>query len=287
MIKVCRLLHSNSTTGWPASKSVNQGVSESRNWKYLVSTTAMDRSEPGKSERRIRGNVQYGITRINFSLYWITLDENDRKQLHLSYARRGETSRDLMCSLKACHANCMHRWKCVVFKCVVAWKTVPFHDRKLLKNTLQISRNYFIPHRNEEKMNYAIMIFLVSILKIGVITSSRTLWSSFTLLLFYLHCFNDVVAAARSSDAKCSVAFPKNKQRRISYEDNLFKRPLNGECLLRRANSRINVRRINAAILHWKWRLHRTNNKIFHYWSSHRGDYPQQAVDHCVKIHET
>ena len=145
----------------------------------------MDRSEPGKSERRIRGNVQYGITRINFSLYWITLDENDRKQLHLSYARRGETSRDLMCSLKACHANCMHRWKCVVFKCVVAWKTVPFHDRKLLKNTLQISRNYFIPHRNEEKMNYAIMIFLVSILKIGVITSSRTLWSSFTLLLFY------------------------------------------------------------------------------------------------------
>ena len=116
----------------------------------------MDRSEPGKSERRIRVNVQYGLTRINFSLYWITLDENDRKQLHLSYARRGETSRDLMCSLKACHANCMHRWKCVVFKCVVAWKTVPFHDRKLLKNTLKISRNYFIPHRNEEKMNYAI-----------------------------------------------------------------------------------------------------------------------------------
>ena len=82
-------------------------------------------------------------------------------------------------------------------------------------------------------MNSRILIFLVSILKIGVIISSRTRWSS---LLFYLHCFIDVVAAARSNDAQCSVAFPENKQRRISYEDNLFRRLLYRECLLSGAN---------------------------------------------------
>ena len=35
-------------------------VSESRNWKYLVSTIVMVRLEPGNSERRIRGNYKIG-----------------------------------------------------------------------------------------------------------------------------------------------------------------------------------------------------------------------------------
>ena len=171
--------------------------------------------------------------RINSSLCWITLYEKDRKRLQLFYARRGETSRDLTYHIKACHGNCMHHPTCVVFKCAVAWKTALFHDRKSLKNTLHIPET--IPSRTEtrKKMNSRILIFLVSILKIGVIISSRTRWSS---LLFYLHCFIDVVAAARSNDAQCSVAFPENKQRRISYEDNLFRRLLYRECVLSGAN---------------------------------------------------
>ena len=171
--------------------------------------------------------------RINFSLCWITLYENDRKRLQLFYARRGETSRDLTYHIKACHGNCMHHPICVVFKCVVVWKTAPFHDRKSLKNTLHIPET--IPSRTEtrKKMNSRILIFLVSILKIGAITSSRT---QCLHLLFYLHCFIDVVAAARSNDAQCLVAFPENKQRRISYEDNLFRRLLYRECLLSGAN---------------------------------------------------
>ena len=76
--------------------------------------------------------------RINFSLFRITLYENDRKQSDLFYALRGETSRGLMCSFKACRGNCMHRRTCVVSKCVVVRKTVPFHDEKLMKNTLYI-----------------------------------------------------------------------------------------------------------------------------------------------------
>ena len=76
--------------------------------------------------------------RINFSLFRITLYENDRKQSDLFYALRGETSRGLMYSFKACRGNCMHRRTCVVSRCVVVWKTVPFHGKKLMKNTLYI-----------------------------------------------------------------------------------------------------------------------------------------------------
>ena len=76
--------------------------------------------------------------RINFSLFRITLYGNDRKQSDLFYALRGETSRGLVYSFKSCRGNCMHRRKCVVSKCVVVWKTVPFHDEKLMKNTLYI-----------------------------------------------------------------------------------------------------------------------------------------------------
>ena len=87
--------------------------------------------------------------RINFSLFRITLYENDRKQLDLFYALRGETSRGLMYSFKACRGNCMHRRTCVVSKCVVVWKTVPFHDDKLMKNTLYIPET--IPSRTETR----------------------------------------------------------------------------------------------------------------------------------------
>ena len=87
--------------------------------------------------------------RINFSLFRITLYGNDCKQLHLSYALRGETSRDLMYSFRACHGNCMHRRTCVVSKCVVVWKTVPFHDQKLMKNTLYIPES--IPSHTETR----------------------------------------------------------------------------------------------------------------------------------------
>ena len=125
--------------------------------------------------------------RINFSLCWITLYENDRKRLQLFHAQRGETSRDLTYHIKACHGNCMHHPICVVFKRVVVWKTAPLHDRKSLKNTLHIPET--IPSRTEtrKKMNSTILIFLVSILKISVIASSRTQWSSFTLLLTLLY----------------------------------------------------------------------------------------------------
>ena len=87
--------------------------------------------------------------RINFSLFRITLYENDRKQSDLFYALRGETSRGLMYSFKACRGNCMHRRTCVVSKCVVVWKTVPFHDEKLMKNTLYIPET--IPSRTETR----------------------------------------------------------------------------------------------------------------------------------------
>ena len=86
---------------------------------------------------------------INFSLFRITLYGNDRKQLDLFYALRGETSRGLMYSFKACRGNCMHRRTCVVSKCVVVWKTVPFHYEKLMKNTLYIPET--IPSRTETR----------------------------------------------------------------------------------------------------------------------------------------
>lgn len=63
LIKVFKLSDSNWTTSWPATKSVNQGVSGGRNWKNLVGTIVTIRLEPGNSKRRIKGNGQCGITR--------------------------------------------------------------------------------------------------------------------------------------------------------------------------------------------------------------------------------
>ena len=58
-------------------------------------------------------------------------------------------SRDLTCPITACQANCNHRRTCVISKCVVVWKTVPFHDEKLMKNPLFIPES--IPSRTETR----------------------------------------------------------------------------------------------------------------------------------------
>ena len=47
-----------------------------------------------------------------------------------------------------------------------------------------------------------------------------------TKVFYYVQRLVDVVAAARSNDAKCSVAFLENKRRKISWEDNWFQRLL-------------------------------------------------------------
>ena len=116
-------------------------------------------------------------------------------------------SRDLTCPITACQANCNHRRTCVVSKCVVVWKTVPFHDEKLMKNTLFIPES--IPSRKKrgKKVNSTMLIFLVAILKISLITSLRT-----RKVFYYVQRLVDVVATARSNDAKCSVAFLENKR---------------------------------------------------------------------------
>ena len=101
--------------------------------------------------------------------------ESSYMETTVFYARRGETSRDLSYSLKACHANCMHRQTFVV-----VWKTLPFHDEKLIKKYLIYSRNYSNQHRDEEKNEFYNTNSLVSILKISMITWSRTRRSPFT-----------------------------------------------------------------------------------------------------------
>ena len=45
-------------------------------------------------------------------------------------------------------------------------------------------------------------------------------------VFYYVQRLVDVVATARSNDAKCSVAFLEKKRRRISWEDNWFQRLL-------------------------------------------------------------
>ena len=47
-----------------------------------------------------------------------------------------------------------------------------------------------------------------------------------TKVFYYVQSLVDVVATARSNDAKCSVAFLENKRRKISWEDNWFQRLL-------------------------------------------------------------
>ena len=68
-------------------------------------------------------------------------------------------SRDLTCSLIACRGNCTHRRTCFVSKCIVVWKTVPFHDEKLLKNTSYIPETIQSRTETRKKMNYTMLIF--------------------------------------------------------------------------------------------------------------------------------
>ena len=122
----------------------------------------------------------YSMYRVKFSWYWITLYENDRTQFHVFYARRGETSRYVF--PEAFYANFMHRQTCVVSKYGVVGNIVPCQDETLSKNNLYNPET--IPSRTEtsKTMQSTMLICLVSILKIGVITSLGTRWSSFTLL---------------------------------------------------------------------------------------------------------
>ena len=89
--------------------------------------------------------------RINSSLFPIALYGNDRKQLHLFYARHGETLRDLKYSFKDCHGNCMHRRKCVVSKCM----------ENCTISRQEIDEKYLIysAQKQGKKMNYTILIF--------------------------------------------------------------------------------------------------------------------------------
>ena len=89
-------------------------------------------------------------------------------------------SRDLTCPITACQANCNHRRTCVVSKCVVVWKTVPFHDEKLMKNTLFIpetiySRNYavFFGFNSKNKLDYIIKNTKGLLLRTALIRCSR------------------------------------------------------------------------------------------------------------------
>ena len=161
--------------------------------------------------------------RINFSLFRITLYGNDRKRFHLFYARRGETSRDLTYSLKACHAiaKCTHRRTCVVSKWVVVWEIVPFHDKTLSKSTLCIPETIPTRTKTKKKMNSKILIsgFNSKNKRNHIIKNSK--------VFFYVQCLVDVVATVISNDVRCLVAFSENRPRKIS-KDNWFKRPLYG-----------------------------------------------------------
>ena len=85
--------------------------------------------------------------------------------------------------------------------------------QEIVEKYLKYFRNYFIPHKNEEKNEFQDTDFLVSILKISVITSSRTRRS-----VFYVQCLVDVVATVISNDAQYLVAFSENRRRKISKD---------------------------------------------------------------------
>ena len=158
---------------------------------------------------------------INFNLYRIALFGNDRKQLPLFYARRGEIAwpnlshYSLSSKLQSSPNMCHFQMRSCMENCAIS-------RREIDEKYLIYSRKYSIPHRNEEKKwILRCWFFLVSILKISLITSLRT-----RKVFYYVQRLVDVVATARSNDAKCSVAFLENKRRKISWEDNWFQRLL-------------------------------------------------------------
>ena len=83
------------------------------------------------------------------------------------------------------------------------------------------SRNYSIPHRKEEKKWILRCCFFGFNSK-----NKRDYVIKNTKVVYYVQRLVDVVATARSNDAKCSVAFLENKRRKISWEDNWFQRLL-------------------------------------------------------------
>ena len=119
--------------------------------------------------------------RINFSLFRVreVIYGNDRKRLYLLYARRGEIAwpnvfpYSLSRKLHASPNMCRFQMHSCMENCAVS-------RREIVEKYLIYSRNYSIPHRNKEKNELYDADFLVTILKIGVITSLRTRRSSIT-----------------------------------------------------------------------------------------------------------
>ena len=79
------------------------------------------------------------------------------------------------------------------------------------KKYLIYSRNYSIPHRKEEKSEFYDAVFFGFNSK-----NKRDYVIKNTKVVYYVQRLVDVVATARSNDAKCSVAFLENKRRKTS-----------------------------------------------------------------------
>ena len=176
----------------------------------------------------------------------------------------GETSCDLRYSFIACHGNCMHHPTCVIFKCVVAWKTVPFHDEKLLK-ILYIFKKLF--HTAQKRGKKWILRYWFSGFssKISMIPSSTTRRSSFTYIswLMWSPLRDRMMHNVQSPSLKTSDE--EFVQKITDFRDYCRESASWAE-----RTEWINVRRINSAILSRKWLLYQTNNKTLHCWISHR-----------------
>ena len=88
---------------------------------------------------------------------------------------------------------------------------MPFHDEKLMKNTLFIPET--IPSRTETRKESefcdADFFGFNSKNELDYIIKN-------TKVFYYVQRLVDAAATARSNDAKCSVAFLENKRRKIS-----------------------------------------------------------------------
>ena len=93
--------------------------------------------------------------------------------------------------------------------------------REIDEKYLIYSRNYSIPHRNEEKSEFCDADFFGFNSKNELDYIIKN-----TKVFYYVQRLVDVVAAARSNDAQCWVTFLEKKRRRISKEDNWSERLL-------------------------------------------------------------
>ena len=141
---------------------------------------------------------------------------NDRKQLQLFYARRGEIAwpnvshHSLSSKLQSSLDMCRFRMRSCMENCAISRLKI---DEKIPS----IFQKIFHPHRNEEKNEWYDTDFS---------KNKRDYIIKNTKVFYYVQSLVDVVATARSNDAKCSVAFLENKRRKISWEDNWFQRLL-------------------------------------------------------------